>query len=61
MNVETSVTSLSKISPLWQNFTSLWQIVDALFLNSQNVDPIFANLLHYWANVHRCKWPNIEK
>ena len=27
-----SVTRFGEISPLWQNFTSLWQIVDSLFL-----------------------------
>ena len=56
-----SVTRFGEISPLWRQFTSLWQIVDGLFLILQNVNPILANLLHNWANFHCCKWPNIEK
>ena len=35
----TSVTRFGEIAPLWQNFTSLWQIFDTLFLIWQNVEP----------------------
>ena len=65
------MTRFGEILPLWQNFTSLWQNVDGLFLIWQNVDglfliwqnvdPILANLLDYWAHFHCYKWPNIEK
>ena len=36
----TSVTRFGEISPLWQKFSRLWQIVDGLFFIWQNVDPI---------------------
>ena len=39
----------------------LWQIFNGLFLIWQNAEPTLANLLHYWANFHCCKWPNLEK
>ena len=47
----TSVTRFGEIPSLWQISTSLWQIGDSLFHILQNVDPILANWLHYWANV----------
>ena len=56
-----SVTRLGEISPLWQKFTSLWQIFDCLFLIWLNAEPTLANLWHYWANLNCCKWPNVEK
>ena len=56
-----SVTRFGEMLPLWQKFTSLWQIFDCLFLIWQNAEPTFANLWHYWAIFHCCKWPNIEK
>ena len=56
----TSVTIFGEISPLWQNFTSLWQLFGGLFLIWQNSQPTLVNLLHYWAKFHCCKWPNIE-
>ena len=52
---------LAKFRNLGQKFTSLWQIFDSLFLILQNAQHTLANLWHYWANVHCCKWPNIEK
>ena len=55
-----SVTRFGEISSFWQNFTSLLQIFDSLFLIWQNIEPILANLLHCWGNFHCCKWPNIE-
>ena len=39
-----SVTRFDKNSPLWQKFTSLWQILDSLFLIWQNAEPTLANL-----------------
>ena len=56
-----SMTRLSKISPFCQKLTSFWQIFDSLFLIWQNAEPTLANLWHYWANIHCCIWPNIEK
>ena len=55
-----SVTRFGEILFFWQNFTSLLQIFDSLFLIWQNIEPILANLLHCWGNFHCCKWPNIE-
>ena len=45
-----SVTSFAEISPLLQNFKSLWQFFDRIFLIWQNDEPTLANLEHYWAN-----------
>ena len=39
-----SVTRFSEISPLQKKFTSLWQILDGLFLIWQNAEPALANL-----------------
>ena len=55
-----SVTRFCEISPLWQKFTSRWQIFDGLFLIWQNAQPTLANLWHNWDNFHCCKWPKIE-
>ena len=52
--IMTSVTRFGKISPLWQNFTSLWQISGGLFIIWQIVEPKFGDF-------YQCKWPNIEK
>ena len=57
----TSVTRFGEISPFWPKFTNLWQCFDGLFLIWQNSKPTWENLLHYWANFHFCKWPNIER
>ena len=56
-----SVTRSGEISPLWQKFTSLWQSFDSSFIIWQNTELTLANLWHYWANFHCCKWLNIEK
>ena len=53
-----SVTRFDKISLLWQNCTSIWYFFHSLFLMWQNVETTLANLLHFWANFHRFKWPN---
>ena len=50
VNEETGVgivTRFGEISPLWQNFPSLWQISDSLFLIWQNVEPTLTNLVHH--------------
>ena len=61
LRLESSVTRFGEFSPLWQKLTSLWQILDSLFLIWQNVEPTSANLVHYWVHFH-CYWcPNIEK
>ena len=39
-----SVTRFGEILPLWQKFTSLWQIFNGLFLIWQNAEPTLANL-----------------
>ena len=52
---------LAKLHHYGKKFPSLWQIFDSLFLIWQNAEPTLANLWHYWANFHCCKWPNIEK
>ena len=69
----TSVTRFGDISPLWQNFTYLWQNVDSLFLIWQNDEPTLANLVHYWAiklynhlvtlkvTSSRCTWTMLVK
>ena len=59
--VGTSVTRLSEISPLWQNFEVFGQLLKALFTILQNFEPTLANNLCFWANLFSCKWPNIEK
>ena len=56
-----SVTRFGKILPLWQKFTSLWQIFNGLFLFWQNTEPTLANLWRYLANFHCCKWPKYWK
>ena len=56
-----SVTRFGVISPLWENFTSLWQNFHSSFHIRQNTELTLANLWHYWANFHYCKWPNIQK
>ena len=57
----TNVTKFGKIWPLWQKFTSLWQIFDGLFVIWQNAEPTVEKLYHCWAYFQCCKWPNIEK
>ena len=59
--ITTSVTIFGEISPIWQNFTNLWRIVDCSFPIWQNAESTLANLWHYWVSFHCCKWPNIEK
>ena len=49
-----SVTRFGEIS-------ALWQICNGLFLIWKNVELTLANLLHYWANFHRCKWSSVKK
>ena len=59
--ISISMTRFGKISPLWKKFRSLWQIFDGYFLLLQNAEPTLANLRQNWANLHCCKWPNVEK
>ena len=42
--VVASVTKFGEISPLWQRFTSLWQIFDNSFLIWQNTQLTLADL-----------------
>ena len=56
----TSVTRFGEILPLWPKFTSIWQIVDSLFLIWHNTEHTLANLWHYLATFHCCKWPKIK-
>ena len=34
---------------------------NGLFLFWQNTEPTLANLGHYWANFHCCKWQYLKK
>ena len=45
---------------IWFPEWAVWPDL-AKFLIWQNTRLTLANLWHYWANFHRCKWPNIEK
>ena len=56
-----NVTRFGEISLLWQKFTGLLQFFEGFFLIWQNDEPTLANLWHYWANFHCCKWPKFEK
>ena len=56
-----SVTRFCEISRLWQNIISLWQCFDGLFSIWQNCEPTLVNILCFWANIHRCKGPKIER
>ena len=60
IKVDYCVTRFDKILPLWQKFTSLWQIFRGWLLIWQNVESILAILWHYWANFHGYKLPNIK-
>ena len=54
-----SVTRFGEISPLWQNFTSLWQISGGLHLIWQIVEPTFGEfvtLLGYFLSVQMAKY-----
>ena len=55
-----SVTKFGEISPLWHNLQSLGQFLDGLFTIWQNFEPTLASFIYFWANFHRCKWPNVE-
>ena len=39
IRVMTSVTRIGEISPLWQNFKSLWLFFQGLFCIGQNFEP----------------------
>ena len=57
-----SVTRFGEISPLWQNFNSLWLLFEDLFCIGQNLELIGLGIfVGYWANLHCCYWPNIEE
>ena len=45
LHVEGSVTRFGKISPLWQNFNSLWLFFEDLFLLGKVLNPIVQNLI----------------
>ena len=45
-----SVTRFGEILPLWQKFTSLWQIFDRSFLIWQNTELTF-QICDYWASL----------
>ena len=57
-----SVTSLGKILSLrLAKFKSLCLFIVGLFSIWQSIVPTLVKSLWYWANIHCCKWPNIEK
>ena len=57
-----SVTRFGKISPLWQNFKTLWESLEGLFSIWHNCKPTyFGKHLFKVANFHCCKRSKIEK
>ena len=52
---------LAKFCHFGKKCTSPSQMFDSLFLIWQNAEPTLANLWHYLANFHCCKWPHFEK
>ena len=47
-----SVTRFGAISPLWQNFNSLWVFLASLFRFRQNIEPNLGNIfMLFWANL----------
>ena len=45
-SLSNSVTRFGEIMPIWQNFTSLWQFFNSLFLILKNDGRTLANLEH---------------
>ena len=48
MTRDCSVTRFGVISPLWQNFKTLWQSLEGLFSICQNCKPILTNISSKW-------------
>ena len=49
---------------IWRIFATLPKVYkslahfDGLFFTWQIAEPTLANLRHFWAKFHCCKWPN---
>ena len=56
-----SVTRFGEISPLWQHFINVCQIVEGLIGVWQMFEPTLAKLQCLWATFNCNTWPNIEK
>ena len=56
-----SVDKIGKILPLWQNLKVFGQLLKVYFVLGKILNLLWANVMCYWAKVHCCKWPNIEK
>ena len=52
--IHDSVTRFGKISPLWQNFKPLGNLLDGWFSIWQTFVPTLAFLCYCWANCHCC-------
>ena len=56
-----SVTRFGEISPLWQNFMNLCQMVEGIFSVWQIFEPTLAKLKCFWAAFQCCPWPKIDE
>ena len=48
-------------SPLWQNLKIFVQLFEGLIGIWQTIEPALEKSVWFWANLHCCKWPNIEQ
>ena len=46
-----SVTRFGEISPLWQNFNSLWVFLASLFSFRQNIEPNLGNIFCFFGQI----------
>ena len=62
LQVDASVTTFGKISPLRKNLKkSFWPFLESPFNIWQNYEPNLANISYFWAKFHCSKWPYIKK
>ena len=52
---------LAKFRPFGKSLQVFGKSLTVYFFFVQISEPTLANLWHFWANFHSCKWPNIEK
>ena len=50
-----------ELLPLWQHFKNIWQLFEGLISIWQTFEPTLENSVYFWANLHSCKWSNIEQ
>ena len=60
-NNKISVTRFGEISPIWQNFKTIWQLVEGSISVWQTFEAIWENSMCFRANLRCFKWPNIEQ